>query len=122
MEITKDGSVFRIALGSGVSAGPETRISFAVNSHYEMRRPRIEVSGNGLRELFMRMVPYISGASLVSGDYDLSYERRVVDGLARVLGEVLGEDRFLQGFPRENREQLQKLRENMLSLLGLQSN
>lgn len=95
MEITRDGSVFRIALGSGVS-GPETRISFAVNSHQDMRRPHVEVSRDGLRELFMRMVPHISGVSLVSGDYDLSYEREVVDGLVRILEEIASEERFLR--------------------------
>ncbi len=120
MEITKDGSVFRIALGSGVSAGPETRISFAVNSHHEMRRPRVEVSRDGLRDLFMRMVPYISGASLVSGDYDLSYELEVAKWVARILVGILGEERYQRTFSPEQREQLQKLRESVMSTLKVQ--
>lgn len=57
MKILKDGSVFRIALES-TPGGFETRFSFAVNSHDQMVRPRLEISERELHWLFVGMLPH----------------------------------------------------------------
>ncbi|RJP45601.1 hypothetical protein C4587_00685 [Candidatus Parcubacteria bacterium] len=93
MRIRKDGSVFRIELDSSPLEF-ETRISFAVNSHQDMRRPRIEVSEKGLRHLFMEMLLCISGAALVRGDFVSDYERDTVTHLVCILAEVAGSKEF----------------------------
>jgi len=95
VRITKDGSVFRIELDSRISEF-ETRISFAVNSHGDVRRPRVEVSTGNLKELFMRMMPHISGTELVNDDYDLCYRIEVVRDLVRILEEVSQSLDFMQ--------------------------
>jgi len=59
MRIKKDGSVFRLELSSS-SSEFETRISFAVDSHDQMRRPRIEVSPLGLVHIVMEGLANLS--------------------------------------------------------------
>lgn len=108
MRITKDGSVFRIELGSSPSEF-ETRISLAVNSHGDMRRPRVEVSEKGLKELFMRMVPHISGAILVNDDYAPSYRLEVVRDLVRILDEIVRDEEFMRGLSSSLAEDIRQL-------------
>jgi len=95
MRIIKDGSVFRIELDSSVSEF-ETRISFAVDSHQGIKRPRLEISANGLKQLFMRMVPYISGEALVNSDYDIHYRLEVVTGIIAILDGIANESNFMR--------------------------
>src|SRR5512145_1522759 len=89
MGITKDGSVFRIALGSE-AGGFETRISFAVNCHEDMKRPRIEMSQNEFVRLFREMLPHLKGEMLVGSDPRISYEsqERLVEELSRIMHEL----------------------------------
>lgn len=94
MEVRKDGSVFRIELDSDGS-GFETRISFAVNTHGEMRRPRLEVSQKGLVRLFTETLRHITGEAMVGdGDDNQSIQsvesRRIsVEELFRLVDQVV---------------------------------
>ncbi len=85
MRIIKDGSVFRVALESG-GIGPETRISFAVNTHGDLKRPRVEVSGQELAGMFRDMLPHLSAQDLFTDRNIPSVVRMdTLEGLLRIL-------------------------------------
>lgn len=64
MRIEKDGSVFRIVLDSSPGES-ETRISYAVNSHGQMMRPRIEMSRRAIVSLFMETLRHVSAERML---------------------------------------------------------
>ncbi len=97
MRIDKDGTVFRISLDSTLG-GFETRISFAVNSSGEMRRPRIEVSRNDLALLLLQILPHLTAIDMVGhNNWGTQNRSQATQQLIRLMNELADEEATARG-------------------------
>ncbi|MGD1003412.1 MAG: hypothetical protein ABR884_02445 [Minisyncoccia bacterium] len=89
MRIKKDGTVFRIELGS-VTREFETRISHAVNAQGELTRPRLEIGRQELESFFVEALPHVRGHYFMITGHGESLEEKhkIVTGLIQLAKDI----------------------------------
>lgn len=88
MGIVKDGSVFHLSLEG--SSKPETRISFAVNNHAMMVRPRIDCGESTLRLLLVDAMAHVDGARFVDDEnWSPVFRKEAVRNVTRFVEEMI---------------------------------
>jgi hypothetical protein len=89
MRIKKDGTVFRVKLGSVVKEF-ETRISHAVNAQGELTRPRLEIGRQELESFFVEALPHVRGHYfMITGNGEsLEEKHKIVAGLIQLAKDI----------------------------------